>query len=1033
MTAAASDPHLMHLHAIFARTLQATEQRSATKDLTDLEAGPGFGPALLRLIAATQADFTIRFTAVVYLKNFVKRHWDKVDGPDQIISDADRAAIKDVIVNVMTTTEPNLQLQLSETVSMIAQSDFPHDWPTLIEQLVSKLTTDNFQVNNAVLLAAHPVFKRWRYQDRSDLLFTTINHVMETFAQSYDGLFQETDRRLSELLASTAAPTAETRAAAALYSNTMLLLAKIFYSLNAQDIPQFFIDRQDQYFNVFLRYMRPSPSPLVDSGSADEAHAFDKLQTVLCEICSLYSDKYAEDWHHMNACIEATWVLLTKTSAAVKHDFLVARALSLLTAVVRRQNVRAQFENAAILQQIIEQIVMPNLSLRDEDQEMFEDEPVEYVRRDLMSADAETRRRGATDLVKGLLEQFEALVAPLCQSMIDGAMSQVAGLPRPLSEAAWRHKDAAVALFMASATKSRLSATGVSSTSLDVATFFGQHLMADLQVASPSQAGLPTITALKFVHMFRQQLPPAVHAQTLAMAASLLACPNFAVVTWAAAVIDVQLTQVFPRGSAVAAQTIEAAGSGAALGASGSSLVREVAVRLGAVITRESESNKVQDHDHILRSLLRCIQHAPADLDTNAAMGAIVHGMQLTVANPANPRFSQFLFECIAALIKLAAKHASVADFENFLFPMFGNVLQQSETNETTGEFVPYVFQIMAQMLQTHPVATDSGAPAALPSGYDQLLQSVLGPKLWEAQGNVPALVALVQSYLSRGAAAVVARNQLPAILGIFQKLLGSRATDQHALELLQSTMYYVPAQAFDQYRSAVLSLALTRLSMPAARGFKAQQGKQRFAANFTEFLGFYLSMATPAVDAVGAALDAVQPGILQQLLHSVVVPALGHVGGKHARRVTTLGLVRWLCETADTSNPELANSVAMAVWVFGVQTFKDKSAAVPTGPSDGAAAAAFGAASADALAGAGLEEDEDMSYQAGFSRLSGTGLARPDPMPAANGASDIKYLVSRWGEVCSRWPAVAAHFGPGGRFATDLTALVTAVQEGRA
>ena len=60
--------------------------------------------------------------------------------------------------------------------------------------------------------------------------------------------------------------------------------------------------------------------------------------------------------------------------------------------------------------QVCEHIVIPNIRLRDDMEEMFEMNWLEYVRRDTEGSDNDTRRRAATDLVKALTARFEAQV-----------------------------------------------------------------------------------------------------------------------------------------------------------------------------------------------------------------------------------------------------------------------------------------------------------------------------------------------------------------------------------------------------------------------------------------------------------------------------------------------------------------------------------------------------------------------------------------------------------------------------------------------
>ena len=59
-------------------------------------------------------------------------------------------------------------------------------------------------------------------------------------------------------------------------------------------------------------------------------------------------------------------------------------------------------QDPSTLAQICEKIIVPNIEMREVDAEQFEDNPEEYIRRDLEGSDVDTRRRAACDLVKGL-------------------------------------------------------------------------------------------------------------------------------------------------------------------------------------------------------------------------------------------------------------------------------------------------------------------------------------------------------------------------------------------------------------------------------------------------------------------------------------------------------------------------------------------------------------------------------------------------------------------------------------------------------
>lgn len=58
------------------------------------------------------------------------------------------------------------------------------------QDLIARLTYDNFTVNNGVLQVAHSIFKRWRPLYRSDALFTEILHVLNKFGEPFLSLWE---------------------------------------------------------------------------------------------------------------------------------------------------------------------------------------------------------------------------------------------------------------------------------------------------------------------------------------------------------------------------------------------------------------------------------------------------------------------------------------------------------------------------------------------------------------------------------------------------------------------------------------------------------------------------------------------------------------------------------------------------------------------------------------------------------------------------------------------------------------------------
>lgn len=145
---------------------------------------------------------------------------------------------------------PNqLQIQVGETISIIAESDFPHNWNNLIDELVLKLSLEDFVLNKGILLVAHSIFKRWRPLFRSDELFLEIKLVLDKFAEPFLTLLNKLDQLISEALSK------HDKASLNIYFENLLLLIQIYYDLNSQDIPEFFEDHMMNGMEIMHKYL----------------------------------------------------------------------------------------------------------------------------------------------------------------------------------------------------------------------------------------------------------------------------------------------------------------------------------------------------------------------------------------------------------------------------------------------------------------------------------------------------------------------------------------------------------------------------------------------------------------------------------------------------------------------------------------------------------------------------------------------------------------------------------------------------------
>lgn len=212
----------------------------------------------------------------------------------------------------MLKSSPAIQKQLSDAVSIIGKYDFPDKWPQLIDEMVEKFGSGDFHIINGVLQTAHSIFKRYRYEFKSQKLWEEILLVLNKFAKP-----------LTDLLVATMGLTKthenNEQALRVLYSS-LNLVAKVFYSLNAQDLPEFFEDNMQTWMNAFHELLITDVACL-HTGDDDEAGILEQLRSQICNNLGLYAQKYDEEFRtYMPQFVTDVWGLLVKTGIETKYD-----------------------------------------------------------------------------------------------------------------------------------------------------------------------------------------------------------------------------------------------------------------------------------------------------------------------------------------------------------------------------------------------------------------------------------------------------------------------------------------------------------------------------------------------------------------------------------------------------------------------------------------------------------------------------------------------------------------------------------------
>lgn len=619
--------------------------------------------------------------------------------------------------------------------SISGKSDFPNRWPELMDQMIEKLNTMDFVIINGVLRTAHSLFKKYRFEFKSEALWTEIKYVLDKFAKPLTDLFIATMNLLQANL--------NNLEVLRVTYHSLIIMSKIFYSLNYQDLPEFFEDNMASWMENF-HLLLVTDVPLLATKDDEEAGLTEELKSEVCKNVELYASKYDEEFQpYIARFVEDVWKLLTSTGLGPKFDALVSKALKFLVVVADRHQYRYLFENPTTLSSICEKVIIPNIQFRESDSELFEDNPEEYIRRDIEGSDIETRRRAACDLVRILSKSFEAEIMKIFGAYIQAMLEDYASNPT----LKWHSKDSAIYLITSSASKGQTQKLGVTQSSdlVPLDQFALQHI--ENELSRPNVDELPVLKAdaIKFVMIFRSVLPRDLVLKCIPEIIRHLRANSMVVHSYAACAIE----RIF------------------ALKLANSSELAPLASGLLANLFEGLQRPGSEENEYIMKAIMRSFAVleellVPFLVDV---IPKLTEKIALVARNPSRPNFNHYLFEALSLSITTACKTNpdAVFSFEQALFPTFQGILQQD-----IQEFIPYVFQILALLLELQ-LSQD------VPESYMALFPCLLAPILFERQGNIHPMNRLLQAFIAKGSQQIVKQDKVCGLLGVFQKLISSK------------------------------------------------------------------------------------------------------------------------------------------------------------------------------------------------------------------------------------------------------------------
>ncbi|XP_006069168.2 importin-8 isoform X2 [Bubalus bubalis] len=129
-----------------------------------------FAPSLLRIIVSEHVEFPVRQAAAIYLKNMVTQYWpDREPPPGEAIfpfniHENDRQQIRDNIVEGIIRSPDLVRVQLTMCLRAIIKYDFPGHWPAVVDKIDYYLQSQSSGSWLGSLLCLYQLVKTYEYK-----------------------------------------------------------------------------------------------------------------------------------------------------------------------------------------------------------------------------------------------------------------------------------------------------------------------------------------------------------------------------------------------------------------------------------------------------------------------------------------------------------------------------------------------------------------------------------------------------------------------------------------------------------------------------------------------------------------------------------------------------------------------------------------------------------------------------------------------------------------------------------------------------
>ena len=370
-------------------------------------------------------QINLRISASIFLKNYIQDYFydssnNAILNKHKIMDENSKAYFKENILQLLLNIDYNLLPHIIEMIKIVVQNanGYLVIWPNLMNFIGDVLNKHDMSKSKFIYQLITKIIKRYHLESKSQPLFREIINTMKYICQpmTEDALniikfFNNYDQnnKNDELMIQCL--------------QMMNKIMSIFYSLNYQDFPEFFEDHLEEWITILNdTVLLPNKNSNMNTINKNLLDLVIKLKAKTLKNINLYYYNYYEDVkNYIQQFSSSVWTVMCTCKTNDNFSKLMKELLDFFKCGFQMR--RMNNLNMDQLNQIIENIILPNMVLSEKEKEEFLDNPVEFLKIEFEEYDMSSNKYFSINLLQLIISNYpdvnKQIIVPKINSFLE--------------------------------------------------------------------------------------------------------------------------------------------------------------------------------------------------------------------------------------------------------------------------------------------------------------------------------------------------------------------------------------------------------------------------------------------------------------------------------------------------------------------------------------------------------------------------------------------------------------------------------------